>query len=61
MDLYYLQKKILNEGARENGHSNWDSMKVCITENQAVFIEKMVLKSLREANNHMPGQQKLNY
>jgi hypothetical protein len=61
MDLYYLQQKVLNEGAREIGHPNWDSMKRSITESMAKFIEKIALKSLRESDNNIPGQQKLTY
>ncbi len=61
MDMYYLNKKVLNEGARENGHANWDSMKIQITEHMAKFVEKMVLKALNEAHNHLPGQQKIPY
>lgn len=49
MDIFNLQKKILNKEARRNGFANWESMKICIKESEGKFIEDIVRKTLIEA------------
>lgn len=59
MDLNYLHKKILNDEARLNGFANWDSMKICIKEQEALFIERIVLNTIKKIISENTGQLKL--
>lgn len=59
IDLNYLQKEILNKQARKKGHVNWESMKLCIEEHKAKFIEEIVLSAIKHTWEVRIGQQTL--
>lgn len=59
MDLEEIKKSVLNEEARINGFANWDSMKIIIKDNEAVFIERIVRKAIKKTFEIKLGQQTL--
>ena len=61
MDFNNLQKKVLNNGAREKGHASWESMKICLNESHAKFVEEIVLLCLKECLQIKEKQRTLSY